>query len=473
MLDKSYKRWCAASLFAAAMPFSSYAAATVVIQNGDAPNVGFNDPTPVAPVGGNAGITRGEQRLIAFQSAADKWGATLTSSTPVTVLATWEALSCTSTSAVLGSAGALEVWNNFAGAPKRDTWYSEALANALYMGDLDPEMPEIRARFNVNLGQPGCLEGAPFYLGLDANHGAQVDLMAVLTHELGHGLGFQTFTNGSTGAFLFGLPSIWDYFLFDNTLNKPWVDLTAGQRAASSLSLNHLVWNGPQVMADVPKVLQSGAPRLTVNSPTAIAGSYPVGTASFGPALMASGITGEVSRVIDTAPSLGLACTTLSDLDAASVAGKIALVDRGSCTFATKARNVQDAGAIAVLIVNNLPGAAPALGGADPSVTIPAVGLSLDDGNRLKEALSRRSRSRTGVQTTLGLDLSVYAGADTSGRPFMYAPNPYQPGSSVSHWDTSLTPNQLMEPSINGDLTHEVTVPFDLTYSLLQDIGWQ
>ena len=30
-----------------------------------------------------------------------------------------------------------------------------------------------------------------------------------------------------------------------------------------------------------------------------------------------------------------------------------------------------------------------------------------------------------------------------------------------------------MEPSINGDLTHEVTAPFDLTYSLLQDIGWQ
>jgi hypothetical protein len=29
-----------------------------------------------------------------------------------------------------------------------------------------------------------------------------------------------------------------------------------------------------------------------------------------------------------------------------------------------------------------------------------------------------------------------------------------------------------MEPSINGDLTHEMTVPFDLTYELFKDIGW-
>jgi hypothetical protein len=29
-----------------------------------------------------------------------------------------------------------------------------------------------------------------------------------------------------------------------------------------------------------------------------------------------------------------------------------------------------------------------------------------------------------------------------------------------------------MEPSINGDLTHEVTPPNDLTFPLLQDIGW-
>ena len=28
----------------------------------------------------------------------------------------------------------------------------------------------------------------------------------------------------------------------------------------------------------------------------------------------------------------------------------------------------------------------------------------------------------------------------------MYSPNPFQSGSSVSHYDISMTPNQLMKP---------------------------
>ena len=59
----------------------------------------------------------------------------------------------------------------------------------------------------------------------------------------------------------------------------------------------------------------------------------------------------------------------------------------------------------------------------------------------------------------------------TSGRTgdhvWMYAPNPNQPGSSVSHWDTSLSPNQLMEPSYTGIL-HGPNLELDL----FMDIGW-
>src|SRR3712207_7563594 len=44
--------------------------------------------------------------------------------------------------------------------------------------------------------------------------------------------------------------------------------------------------------------------------------------------------------------------------------------------------------------------------------------------------------------------------------------------SSVSHWDTSLSPNQLMEPANSGDLRHTVAVPSDLTGSQMRDIGW-
>jgi hypothetical protein len=89
---------------------NSWAAATITIVNGDPAGVGFNDPTPVTPVGGNTSITLGAQRLNAFQAAASKWGETLDSNVPIRVLATWEALPCTDTAAVLGSAGALEVF---------------------------------------------------------------------------------------------------------------------------------------------------------------------------------------------------------------------------------------------------------------------------------------------------------------------------------------------------------------------------
>lgn len=467
------KRLLPVLVCAAFLPLSSYGAATVVIQNGDAAGVGFNDATPATPVGGNSGTTLGQQRLTAFQAAADKWGETLTSSVTITVRATWEPLSCTSNAATLGSAGTVQIYRNFVAAPLANTWYPKALANAFYSGDLDPSTADIRARFNVNLGRPGCLDGRPFYLGVDNNHGDLVDLVSVLIHELGHGLGFQSFTNETTGAYLAGYPGIWDYFLFDNTFNLPWVRLTPAQRVQSAVSVNHLVWNGSQVRDDAPQVLQRGMPQLTVTAPSDASGDYMVGLASFGPALATPGVAGEIARVIDTEPSLGLACEPLSDVNAAAVTGKIALVDRGTCNFTAKAKNVQDAGAVAVLIANNVPGGAPGLAGIDPAVTIPAVGLSQNDSIALKLALRRGSRRRTGVQATLGVDPSALAGADREGRPLMYAPNPYQPGSSVSHWDTSLTPNQVMEPAINGDLKHEVIPPFDLTYSLLRDIGWQ
>ena len=49
----------------------------------------------------------------------------------------------------------------------------------------------------------------------------------------------------------------------------------------------------------------------------------------------------------------------------------------------------------------------------------------------------------------------------------MYAPGALANGSSVSHWDTPETPNLLMEPFINGDLTG-----VDLTQYAFADIGW-
>jgi hypothetical protein len=120
-----------------------------------------------------------------------------------------------------------------------------------------------------------------------------------------------------------------------------------------------------------------------------------------------------------------------------------------------------------------MPGDPPtSLAGFDPTITIPAVRVTLAAGNKIKSALKFRSRTRSGVVGTLDLDASRLAGADAFGRVLLFTPNPYQPGSSVSHWDTIATPNLLMEPSINADLKHSVTLPIDLTFPLLIDLGW-
>src|ERR1044072_5189477 len=206
------------------------AAATIVIQNNDTAGAGFNDPTPAAPVGGNTGTTVGQQRLNAFQFAANVWGATLKSDVTITIRASWAPLTCSSSSATLGAAGSISMFRDFPGAPVAGAWYSAALANALAGSALHPNSPEISAQFNSNLGNTGCLDGTHFYLGLDNKHGADIDLVSVLMHEFAHGLGFQSFTSTSTGAQSGGFPSVYDRFLFDNTTGKNWPQMTNRER---------------------------------------------------------------------------------------------------------------------------------------------------------------------------------------------------------------------------------------------------
>jgi hypothetical protein len=454
------------------------AAATIVINNINAAGVGFNDPTPAAPIGGNTGVTLGQQRLIAFTYAANIWAATLTSAVPIVINAQMTPLSCTATSAVLGSAGATSVFRDFTGAPKAATWYSYALANKLsgtYLGTLNAG--QINANFNSNLGIAGCLTGTFFYLGLDSNHGSNVDFVVVLLHEIGHGLGFQTFTSGSTGLTLsnLGFPSVWDYFLLDATNNVLWADATAAQRQASAISGDKLVWTGANVTAGAPTTLRVGNPGVAISGPAAgaLAGTTLLaGEASFGAALTQSGQFGEVMPVA-TPTGGGFGCGALTVNDARAVNGKIALIDRGVCGFIVKVKNAQNAGAIGVLIADNVAGSPPAgLGGTDPTITIPAVRITLADGNALKAQLRTRSRTNSGVFANIGLLGTQLAGADALGRLKMFAPNPFQSGSSVSHFDTSASRNLLMEPAINGDLTQSVIPPVDLTFPLLQDTGW-
>jgi len=452
---------------------AAYAAMTITIVNGNAAGVGFNDPTPVAPVGGNPGTTLGQQRLNAFQYAASIWGATLDSAAAIRVLSTFEPLSCNATSAVLGSAGPTEIFRDFPGALVPGVWYHAALTNKLYGDVADPSTAEIRARFNSNLGNTGCLTGSPFYLGLDGNAGSKVNLVEVLLHEFAHGLGFSTVTNGTTGAYLGGYPSIYDTLAYDNTLGKTWVQMTNAERQFSAVNPRQLVWIGANVTAGAPSVLVGGTPQLQINAPAAIAGTYLAGRAQFGPALGYPGVNKQVMPVVENG-NLGLACNAFDAENAGAVKNRIALVLRGTCAFTVKVLNAQNAGALGVIVVDNVAGSPPPdLGGADPNVTIPAVRISLADGVTLLSGMSLTPGNRSsGVVARIGIDPAQLAGADKAGHVMLYTPSPFQSGSSVSHWDTSAFHNLLMEPAINADLTQHLDAPYDLTLPFMKDIGW-
>lgn len=464
-----------------AATFSPAGAATFVIVNNDGPGEGFNDPTAAAPVGGNMGVTVGAQRLNAFQFAADLWGSLIDSDQTIFIQATFDPLTCTATSAVLGSAGAIQIFSDFPGADFPATWYAVSLANKLSGSDLAPgptnsNADDIIARFNSNLnGAPTCLGGVGWYYGFDAMHGANTDLVSVLLHEFGHGLGFANFVTEATGANA-GPPfqtDVYSQFTRDNTLGMTWAQINptnANDAAvqASALRCGQIVWSGPKVTTAVAAgALQPGAPFVRVNAPGGIAGLYQLGAAAFGPALTSGGVTGNVVLAVDPADAMGMsvndACSPLTN--AAAIAGNIALLDRGTCGFTVKVKNAQNAGAIAVIVADNVAGCPPAsLGGTDATITIPSGRVSLMDGNTLKANIAT-------LNATLLVDLTQRAGADASNRARLAALNPVVAGSSISHWDASHFPNSLMEPAINADLNPPVN-DVDLTFEHFQDIGW-
>lgn len=439
-------------------------AVDITVINADPPGIGFNDETPATPEGGNLGTTLGEQRLNAFQYAASRWAAQLDSPVPIRIQASWERLNCSEGTAVVGTAGPSTSWSFTTGTGLlTDTWYVDALADKLAGFQIDPSRPEIVAVFNPDLGRSDCLSGSGWYYGFDTGHGSKVNLVAVLLHELAHGLGFQNLTDGSTGAQVLGRPSIWDHFLYDLDRQSLWVDMTDAERAASATNPRRVVWVGPNVLDGTGVALRRGTPRLT--SKGAVRGEYQVGTATFGPRLKWPGVSGFLI------PLRASGCDALSTANAFAVRGNVALVDRGGCSFVTKAKNLQEAGAQGLIIADTVAGSPPvALGGTDATIRIPTVRVSLEDGAKLKR--TGRMGRISGTVVTLSVDRGRLAGADGVGRALIYTPTPFSAGSSVSHFDGLMYPNQLMEPTVASDLPNEIELPADLTTPLLRDIGW-
>ena len=82
--------------------------------------------------------------------------------------------------------------------------------------------------------------------------------------------------------------------------------------------------------------------------------------------------------VTGTTNGLNMACEAL---EVGSLTGKIALISRGSCSFFQKILNAEKAGAVAVVVANNVAGdpTAMASDGTANQPTVPAVMVSLAD----------------------------------------------------------------------------------------------
>lgn len=184
---------------------------------------------------------------------------------------------------------------------------------------------------------------------------------------------------------------------------------------------------------------------FSVLAPSTIAGSYTFQAPSAWGGNWQSGTAyGNLVVVNDGSANPTQGCQTL--VNAAAVNGKIAVIDRGTCEFGIKALNAQNAGAIAVIVVNNAAGTIDMGAGAQGgSVTIPVVMVSQANGNTIKAQI-------TGGNTTTALlgqrnewvqQVSVNSFSLTSGNDGGYAYHRQQGNISLLQGSTanlSITP---------------------------------
>ncbi|UII27825.1 zinc-dependent metalloprotease [Fulvivirga maritima] len=182
----------------------------------------------------------------AFQRAVDIWATLLNSSVTIKIDAYWRPLG----ENVLGSAGWNNAFRNFEGALRPDTWYPVALAEKMANQDLnDPESADIVANFNSDFN---------WYLGTDGNPAAsQYDLVSVVLHEIGHGLGFVdsfAYEEGIAGYGLGGsvvFPFIFDTYVANASMESLMdVHPNFSSELGSAVTNGSVYFNSPIAMAN-------------------------------------------------------------------------------------------------------------------------------------------------------------------------------------------------------------------------------
>jgi hypothetical protein len=127
---------------------------------------------------------------------------------------------------------------------------------------------------------------------------------------------------------------------------------------------------------------------LTIETPSNLAGDYDGIPAGFGPALTSEAIAADFALAIDEEvdPDENDICEAI--LNSEELNQKIVLIRRGACTFVSKILKAQEAGALAVIMVNNVAGEPITMGGEGAEdIVIPSIMVSQTDGEAIIDAL--------------------------------------------------------------------------------------
>ncbi len=197
----------------------------------------------------------------AFTYAANIWASQVNSVVPITIDACW---ANNMGAFILGHAGAVNVFRDFPGAPRSDTYYPSALANALRGSRIDSTAPDIYAAFN---------SATNWYTGTDGRTpSTQSDFASVVLHEIGHGLGFlgtmsidEVKNQGSWGEN--GSPYSYDRFT-ENSLGQSLVNVSIFPNPSVALATQLTSTAGVYFNGTNAKAANGGA-RVPLYAPTA------------------------------------------------------------------------------------------------------------------------------------------------------------------------------------------------------------
>lgn len=168
---------------------------------------------------------------------------------------------------------------------------------------------------------------------------------------------------------------------------------------------------------------------LHVDAPASIAGTYPAAEGPISKPLVDVGtLTGDV---VAANPPKG--CTSATN--GAELAGKIALLERGECSFAYKLATVREAGAIGAIVIDDMESPEPPVMGGMSSVDLPAVGIRKAHGEAIAGALAQGVSVRlVGGERYEGLGSEAMTGFSSRGpapRELALKPDVSAPGANL------------------------------------------